>query len=188
MRMFFMSLFLGLGLASLAPATAGPLEDGIAAYQAGDAEARRIFEQDAFNQVILGVMYENGKGVPQDYAEAVRWYRLAAEQGNALGQGKLGNMYFGGLGVPQDYVEAVKWYRLVAEQGNADAQFTLGLMYENGWGVPQDYVLAHMWFNLAAAQGDATAVANRDIAAKKMTPAQIAEAQQLAREWKAAHP
>ena len=61
-------------------------------------------------------------------------------------------------------------------------------MYVNGEGVPQDYVQAHMWFNLAAAQGNAKAVGNRDIAAKKMTPAQIAEAQQLARDWIAAHP
>ena len=93
-----------------------------------------------------------------------------------------------GRGVPQDYAEAVKWYRLAAEQGNATAQNNLGFMHYEGRGVPQDDVQAHMWFNLAAAQGNDNAVANRDIAAKKMTPAQIAEAQQLAREWIAAHP
>jgi TPR repeat protein len=58
-------------------------------------------------------------------------------------------------------------------------------MYANGHGVPQDYVLAHMWFNLAAATGMVeTAAADRDMVAAKMTPAQIAEAQKLAREWK----
>jgi TPR repeat protein len=61
-------------------------------------------------------------------------------------------------------------------------------MYDNGKGVPQDNVLDHMWFNLSAAQGDAGAAKNRDKAAKRMTPEQIAEAQKLAREWLAAHP
>ncbi len=62
-------------------------------------------------------------------------------------------------------------------------------MYEQGQGVPQDYVQAHMWFNLAASRSPpgadhAKAVKNRDILAAKMTPAQIAEAQRMAREWK----
>ena len=57
-------------------------------------------------------------------------------------------------------------------------------MYDNGEGVPQDYVTAHMWFNLAAASGNKDAVKARDIVAAQMTPAQIAEAQKLAREWK----
>ena len=82
----------------------------------------------------------------------------------------------------------MKWYRLAAEQGLADAQFNLGIRYYNGQGVPQDYVQAHLWWNLAAAQGDEEARENRDIIAAKMTPAQIEEAQRLAREWLAAHP
>ncbi len=86
--------------------------------------------------------------------------------------------------MPQDYVQAVPWYRMAAEQGNAGAQGNLGAMYANGNGVPQNYVQAHMWFNLAGAQGEKQAVKNRDIVAKRMTPAQIAEAQKLAREWK----
>jgi TPR repeat protein len=88
------------------------------------------------------------------------------------------------MGVPQDYAEAVKWFRRAAEQGQAGAQYNLGLMYGNGDGVPQDHMLAHMWFNLAAAQGLVPAKENRDIAAKRMTSEQIAEAQRLAREWK----
>ena len=133
----------------------------------------------------LGVMYDKGHGVPQDYAEAVRWYRLAAEQGNANAQNNLGFMYGKGRGVPQDDAEAVRWYRLAAEQGNADAQFNLGLRCINGKGVPVDVVLAHMWFNLAAEQGNEHARENRDIIAEdRMTPDQIAEAERLAREWK----
>ena len=90
--------------------------------------------------------------------------------------------YDNGRGVPQDDAEALKWYRKAAEQGYALAQTNLGFMYDHGRGVPQDYVLAHMWFNLAVAAAGNSAMA-RDIAAK-MTPAQIAEAQKLAREWK----
>ena len=126
--------------------------------------------------------------MPQDYAEAVKWYRKAAEQGNAPAQVNLGVRYNEGQGVPQDYAESVKWYRLAAEQGIADAQFNLGLMYGKGEGVPQDYVEAHRWFNLAASRvtgEDSNRFRKpRDLVAKKMTSAQIAEAQRLAREWK----
>ncbi len=87
--------------------------------------------------------------------------------------------------MPQDYQEAVKWYRLAVEQGTTLAQTKLGLMYEEGWGVPKDYVLAHMWFNLAGAQGHEGASEYRDLLQEAMTPAQLAEAQRLAREWKA---
>jgi hypothetical protein len=75
----------------------------------------------------LGLIYSKGQGVPQDYKEAVKWYRLSAEQGVAQAQYKLGWMYSNGLGVPQDYKEAVKWYRLSAEQGVAQAQYNLGV-------------------------------------------------------------
>ena len=96
-------------------------------------------------------------------------------------------MYDNGYGVPQDYAEAVKWYRRAAEQGDADAQHNLGVIYANGQGILQDYTLAHMWFNLAGAGGNKKASENRDLVATQMTPAQIAEAQRLAREWTAAH-
>jgi len=85
---------------------------------------------------------------------------------------------------PQDYAQAAAWFRKAADQGLAAAQNNLGLVYYNGHGVPQDYAQAHKWFNLAAASGDADAVSNRDRVAAKMTPAQIAEAQRLASEWK----
>ncbi len=64
-----------------------------------------------------GVMYQNGKGVTQNDAEALKWYRLAADQGNAFAQGNLGWMYHNGDGVSQDYAEASKLYRLAADQG-----------------------------------------------------------------------
>jgi len=121
-----------------------------------------------------------------DYATALRLLRPLADQGDADAQWSIGHLYAeGGLGVPQDYQQAVLWYRKAAEQGsNAYAQTTLGRMYASGRGVPQDFVRAHMWFNLAAAKGDNVAAIYRDDIAKNMTPAQIAEAQRIAREWK----
>ena len=118
-----------------------------------------------------------------DYATELQKWRPLAEQGDAEAQKYLGNMYRRGDGVPQDYQEAVRLYRLAAEQGHAKAQFNLGRMYAKGRGVPKDHVQAHMWLSLAAAQGDKRAPKRRDRLAKKMTPAQIAEAQRLAREW-----
>ena len=129
-------------------------------------------------------MYNMERGVPQDYAEAVKWYRKAAEQGLQIAQTNLGVMYGQGHGVPQDYAEAVKWYRKAAEQGNALGQHVLGVMYDQGRGVPQDYVQAHKWLNLAVAAGDASALKVRDDLAGRMTREQIAEAQKLARDWK----
>ena len=92
-------------------------------------------------------------------------------------------MYQHAYGVRLDYEEAVKWVRKAAEQGHAHAQNNLGWMYYEGQPVP-DYVLAHMWFDVAATQGDETAIEARDLITEKMTPDQIAEAQELAREWK----
>ena len=99
-------------------------------------------------------------------------------------------MYATGQGVPQDSAEAAAWFRKVADQGDALAQSSLGFMYYTGRGIPQDYVEAHKWANLAAerATGDdkKRCTELRDGMAKRMTPAQLAEAQQRAREWQAA--
>jgi TPR repeat protein len=138
-------------------------------------------EGDVDAQHNLGLMYEQGHGVTQDHAVAVSWFRKAADQGFAAAQLSLGVLYENGLGVPQDFTTAVSWYRKAADQGNAAAQLNLGIMYDNGWGVAQN--IAHMWFSLAAAMGDRDAARNRDIDAAKLTPAQFAEAQRLAREW-----
>jgi TPR repeat protein len=117
------------------------------------------------------------------------WERRHAEQGEDLSQYSLGRAYDEGEQVPQDFAEAMKWYRLAADKGFSLAQRALGGMYYLGRGVPQDFIRAHMWFNLAAAQGDSTAVMFRDyVVAPRMIPAQIAEAQQLAREWKPTSP
>jgi hypothetical protein len=119
-----------------------------------------------------------------DYATALRIFRQLADQGYALAQNNLGVMYDKGRGVKQDYAEAVRWYRKAADQGIARAQSNLGTMYHLGTGVKQDVVQAHMWYYLAAAQGNKLARKFHDSLAEKMTPAQIAEAQRLARYWK----
>jgi TPR repeat protein len=111
----------------------------------------------------------------------VKWFRLAAKQGDVDAQYNLGRMYDNGYGVPQDYKTAVKWFRLAVEQGYAVAQFSLAMMYDMGRGVIQDNVYAHMWANIATANAY-SAEWYRDRLAKFMTPAQIAEAQKLARE------
>ena len=125
-------------------------------------------------------MYNHGHGVPQNHATAVRWYRAAAEQGNALAQWSLGFMYDHGHGVPQNHATAVRWYRAAAEQGEAVAQHYLGLLYEQGQGVPRNPVSAHMWVNLAAAKGWALSAELRERIASRMTPEQIAQAQRRA--------
>jgi uncharacterized protein len=96
-------------------------------------------------------------------------------------------MYDMGQSVARDYVEATKRYHRAAEQGDAMAQNNLGLLHLNGQGVPQNYIQAHMWLSLAAANaldkdGRDLAVRNRELAASKMTPAEIAEARKLADE------
>lgn len=125
------------------------------------SELKELFEQARFGdlnaQFYLGKAYAKGKDVPQDYKEAVKWYRKAAEQGNASAQNNLGFAYAKGKGVPQDYKEAVKWYRKAAEQGEASAQYNLGLAYAKGDGIQQDYKGAVKWYRKAAEQGHSDA-------------------------------
>ena len=136
----------------------------------------------AVAQYNLGVMYGTGDGVPENNAEAVRWYRAAAEQGLAYVQSLLGDMYADGLGVREDDVEAVHWYRAAAEQGWASDQYNLGLMYANGEGVPENQVMAYAWINLAAAQGYGNSQEVKDSLSQKMTNEQVAQAQALSLE------
>ena len=144
-----------------APQSPAP-EPGQSQTDTQDIDAvRRAAEQgEAKAQRALGRAYDLGRGVPQDYAEALKWYRLSADQGNGEAQANLGFMYHNGEGVAQDYLEALKWYRLSADQGNGEAQANLGSMYHNGHGVPQDYAEALRWYRLSADQGLAVALHN----------------------------
>jgi TPR repeat protein len=151
-----------------ASATSGPFEDADAAYGTSDywvriqrlfpngvPDAQRRFITEA--QYRLGMHYYFGKGVPQNYEEATKWFRLAADQGLDRAQFELGKAYEDGRGVPQSYVDAEKWFRLAAEQGLDVAQLALGLIYSSGRGVPQNYDEAAKWYRRAADQGLARA-------------------------------
>jgi TPR repeat protein len=133
-----------------------------ASTQSLEAQYSKEAEQLSIAALIeLGNDYYWGrKGKPKDYAEAVRWYRKAAEQGNANGQSNLGVMYMKGYGVEQDYTEAVRWYRKAAEQGDVTGQNNLGVMYQNGHGLKQDYAEAVRWYRKAAEQGNANGQSN----------------------------
>ena len=102
---------------------------------------------------IFNWLYYNGYGVHQDYAEALRWFRKATEQGDADAQFNLGVMYDNGQGVRQDDAEAFRWFRKAAEQGHAEAQYNLGEMYHIGQGVRQDLHLSKEWFGKACDGG-----------------------------------
>ncbi len=155
-----------------------------------DALLRRANAGDADAQYSLGRMYDPGTGSAKDFAQAVAWYRKAALQGNAGAQDSLGYMYASGRGVAQDDVQAAAWFRKAADQGDARAQYNLGWMYSTGKGVLKDFVEAHKWRNRAAAHASAENqkawADTRDRLEKAMTPQQVAEAQKLAREWRAA--
>ena len=111
----------------------------------GDPKLEEIFQKGK-------VAYDN-----KNYAEAVKWYTKAAEQGYAQAQYDLGLCYDKGQGVTQDYTEAVKWYRKAAEQGHAEAQYYLGDCYRWGRAVKKDETEAVKWYRKAAEQGHSDA-------------------------------
>lgn len=111
------------------PARAG-LEEGVAAYQAGDLPL------------------------------ALKEFRAVADTGNADGQFNVALMYEQGIGVTKDEAQAIYWYDKSAQQGNSNAQFNLGVLYENGHGTEVNFAQANQWYRKAAAQGDALAIGN----------------------------
>jgi len=114
-------------------------------------------QSNAIAQNNLGTMYDRGRGVAQDYKEAVRLYGLAAAQGNAFAQFNLGGMFDNGRGVTEDKTEAVKWYKIAAAQGSVLAQFNLGVMYDKGEGVTQDLIQSYKCLYLASRKADSFA-------------------------------
>jgi len=189
-----------VALAFAATAAAGPSEDLAAAEAAfGRGEwatvlelLRPLAEQgNAEAQASLAMIYSRGLGLPQDSVAALEWYRKAALQGNVRAQHNLAVLYITGRGVVPDPVEAMKWMRKAADQGDAVAQFNLAGMYENGQGAPKSLVEAYRWYSTAASRFPANdaerrirSLQARDHIAAKMTPADIAKAEKLARGWK----
>jgi TPR repeat protein len=96
---------------------------------------------NAATQQVVGALHEAGIGTPEDAAAAARWYRRAADQGDAYAQYRLGVLHTVGRGgVSQDYERAVALFRPAAEQGHAHAQADLGHMYQQGLGTDKNLV------------------------------------------------
>lgn len=190
---------LALLIFSSTSAAAGPLEDGIAAYNRGDPAAALTLWRplaDAGNpdaQVNIGVLHANGEGVPQSYAEAIAWYRKAADQGDVFALNNLGLMYMRGQGIAASDRTAVQLYARAAEQNFAPAQFNLATMYAQGRGTDKDKAEAYKWLTLAILAYEPGDEDKRDDAegmrahlARDMTPLETAEGERRTREWKPA--
>jgi TPR repeat protein len=145
-------------------------------------ELQPAAEGSAEDQYNLGMRYENA--LPNDHREAVRWYHMAATQRHVGAFYRLCVLSDIGRGMPQDYQETLRWCRLAADQGHGQAMFVIATYYAKARGVPKDVVQAYQWYNLAAASGHEEGAKWRDRLAMNMTPAQIAQAQFLARNWK----
>lgn len=158
-------------------------------YLRGDldaAELLQLAEQgDIKAKFYLGLMYENGLSIKQDYREAFKWYLAAAEQGDAHAQFRTGFLYTFGQGVPQNNMEAFKWYRAAAEQGHSPSQLQLGHAYRHGSGVPQDLKKAYAWISIAVANGhnNSAILSTRAEIAKLLTSTELEKAQGLAKQY-----
>jgi TPR repeat protein len=155
-------------------AVAAPSDRLRAAAEAGDARA----------QFTLAIIYDTADGVPHDFPQAVLWFTRSAEGGYAVAQAKLGLMYRFGWAVPRDLKRAAQWYRRAADQGLPIAQFHMAELYSDGAGVEKSFVHAHMWAALAAKRDTPGAESLRDRVARRMSSAEIGEAERLAARWK----
>ena len=134
-------------------------------------------------QFFLGTMYDNGRGVKQDFQLAALWYKRSAEQGWGKAQHNLGVLYDTGRGVVKNDAEAVKWYSLAAQQGLGDAQASLSSMYLIGEGVEQNIIYAYMWASLAKSNGnEMLALKVMEIASQNMSEEEILRGEELAKE------
>lgn len=180
---FLTAVFAGQGFFSAVEAEGAPQKNEPVSVLRKKAE-----NGDAEAQLSLGVSYDKGEGVPQNYAEAAKWYRKAAEQGHVIAQYNLGDMYYEGAGVPRNYAEAAKWFRRAADQGDPYAQYDLGSMYEEGKGVSRSYEKAYIWFTLAAdfsmgeLQEDLEDAIYRVM--KKLSRNQLMDADRIIRDWR----
>jgi hypothetical protein len=137
----------------------------------------------------MGQLYDFGFGLAQDERQALVWYRKSADHGSAAAQRVVGDFYRTGRGVPTDSAEAARWYRRAADGDDLRGQYQLGTLYFDGTGVARDYVSAYVWFTIAAGQtplidNRKELIELRNIAAARMTPEQVAEAQRRVAVWK----
>ncbi len=129
-----------------------------------DSAAVKYLRYESFltplEQALLGYLYNMGLGVKQDYAAAMKWYRKAADEGNADAMSNIGALYANKQGVQQDYPEALKWYQKAANGGNTGAMTSIGVLYELGQGVRKDSSEAVRWYQMAADKGEPSAMFN----------------------------
>ena len=198
----------------LKPLVAG-YEQGLAAYNLSNfelAKAEFLVASalgDARAMYMLGLIHDPSfVGYNRDLADAMKWYRMAAEQGHARAQYKLGMMHRNGFDVatrvrsdafgvearatPSQrlgiaYVEALKWLTRASEQGLADAQYNLGLMYASGTGIPADFVSAYLWWAVAVQYGSQEARDKLFFLEQRMSEADVGRARTLVGEWTASH-
>ncbi len=127
-----------------------------------DELRQKAKDGDAEAQYWLGVTYEYGVDVNQDYEAAIKWYEKAADQGHVIAQNTMGDTYYAA-----DDEKALFWYTKAAEQGYADAQAHLGWMYERGRGIAQDNKKAAIWYAKAADQGHEVAQYNLGLMSRR---------------------
>jgi uncharacterized protein len=167
---------------SCAAPSSGPPQPLIGGPAVGEV-LKRAQAGDPNAQNELGLLYSEGRGLPQNFLEAKDWFKKAADKGHAGAQVNLGTLYSLGRGAPYSDHMALFWFQKAAEQRNALAFAKLGMMYERGRAVPQSLIEAHMWYNLSVAYGEKRAAESRDAVAAQMTPGQIAEAETRAKKW-----
>ena len=162
-RLIAVATVILLPLAGSLPASAQTLEDALTAHERGDYAAAydgflSLVEAGNLDaQLHLGFMYDFGEGIPENDAEAVKWWHGAAEQGHRPSQLILGMKYRMGAGIPHDYVQARHWLLRAAAQGDGQAAKHLGYMHLLGEGVPRDHAVAVNWLGRAAGRGEADA-------------------------------
>jgi len=165
MRRFGVGLLM-LSLLTIAPriSVGASTDKAVAAIQKGDFKqaqkelAPLLEKNDPNAQFLTGMMYDAGKGVPQDPAKAASWYRKAAAQKHLMAQLYLGVLLYSGEGVKQDYEEAARQFAAPAEAGNEQAQFYLGRMRAEGQGVEKDENEAIELLSKSAAQRNTRAM------------------------------
>jgi len=176
-----------LGLSLVRPVAAGELDAAVAAARGGEYETalRRLSplaeKGDARAQFDLGFMHAYGWGLPRNPAEALVWYRKAADQGLAIAQHFLGLAHVNGDGVRPDDAEAARWFGRAAAQGFSQAQYMFGLMHLDGRGVAKDPVQSYALMVIAGQGGVRSAA--RIVQNLKLTEPQRAQAQEIIAHW-----
>ncbi|MCG8443233.1 MAG: peptidoglycan-binding protein, partial [Caulobacterales bacterium] len=174
---------------SVPPPTAPTLEeaadagDPVAQFQLGDAALHagavdagaRMMRQAAENglavaQYQLAKLFEHGRGVPRDFAQARVWTERAAAGGNRKAMHNLGIFFAEGRGAPQDFGEAARWFEEAALLGSTDSQYNLAVLYEQGLGVPLSLPDAYAWYQIAGRAGDDEAARRAEALAPRLTP------------------